>query len=250
MSLLWRPLQQIASWLDECPQVRVEHVPPAAKREQIKGQRNPLELEVRFLSTRPLFRQHFSGCMKQSAWNLDWGLVSGGLLASELSFQSIVGLQDFIALGTSVFYVLHKAVIHTDVEPAPHCQDPSFIAGAEKRGRRMNWWGIYDYYMGHTERQCAWCSCIQGAKIRQKFGKKIALLAQVWDAEVMWVYSDDFIFFLFFCLFVTLKCFNSSNKLKFQTEITWGNARCIFPLNEGSFIKGERSKPPWPCVKK
>lgn len=61
MSLLWRPLQQIASWLDECPQVRVEHVPPAAKREQIKGQRNPLEPEVRFLSTRPLCRQHFSG---------------------------------------------------------------------------------------------------------------------------------------------------------------------------------------------
>lgn len=85
MSLLWRPLQQIASWLDECPQVRVEHVPPAAKQEPIKGQRNPLELEVMFLSTRPLFRQHFSGRIKQSAWNLDRVLISGGRHSSEVS---------------------------------------------------------------------------------------------------------------------------------------------------------------------
>lgn len=105
MSLLWRLLQQIASWLDECPQVRVEHVPPAAKREQIKGQRNPLELEVRFLSTRPLFRQHLSGHMRQSAWNLDRGLISGGPLPFELSSQSTPSLQHFIALGTFMFYV-------------------------------------------------------------------------------------------------------------------------------------------------
>lgn len=105
MSLLWRLLQQIASWLDECPQVRVEHVPPAAKQEQIKGQRNLLELEVRFLCTRPLFRQHFSGCIRQSAWNLDWGLISGELLPSELSSQSTLGFQGFIPLGTSI----HKA---------------------------------------------------------------------------------------------------------------------------------------------
>ena len=59
MSLLWRPLQQIASWLDECPQVMVEHVPPAAKWEQIKGQRNPFEPEVRLLTSRPLFSQQF-----------------------------------------------------------------------------------------------------------------------------------------------------------------------------------------------
>ena len=84
MSLLWRPLQQIASWLDECPRVRVEHVPPAAKQEQIKGQRNPLELEVMFLSARPLFRQHFSRWIR----NLDCGLISGPLPPSELSFQS------------------------------------------------------------------------------------------------------------------------------------------------------------------
>lgn len=122
MSLLWRLLQQIASWLDECPQVRVEHVPPAAKREQIKGQRNPLELEVRFLSTRTLFRQHFSGCIRECAWNLDRGLISGGLLPSELSSQSILGLQHFIAPETSIFYILHKPMIRTDVE---HCDDHS-----------------------------------------------------------------------------------------------------------------------------
>lgn len=96
----------------------MEHVPPAAKQEQIKGQRNPLELEVIFLSTRPLFRQRFSGCRRQSAWNLDRGLISGGLVPSELSSQSILGLQCFIALGTPLFYVLHKPMIRTDVEPA------------------------------------------------------------------------------------------------------------------------------------
>lgn len=109
MSLLWRLLQQIASWLDECPQVRVEHVPPAAKQEQIKGQRNPLELELRFLSTGPLFRQYFSGCIRQSAQNLDWGLISGGLLPSELASQSALGFQHVIARGTSMFYMFHKA---------------------------------------------------------------------------------------------------------------------------------------------
>lgn len=61
MSLLWRLLQQIASWLDECPRVRVEHVSPAAKQDQIKGQGNPLELEARYLCTRTLFRQRFTG---------------------------------------------------------------------------------------------------------------------------------------------------------------------------------------------
>lgn len=75
----------------------MEHVSPAAKREQIKVQRNPLELEVRFLSTRPLCRQHFSGCMRQSAWNLNRVLIYGGLLPSDLSSQSILGLH-FIAL--------------------------------------------------------------------------------------------------------------------------------------------------------
>lgn len=118
MSLLWRLLQQIASWLDEWPQVRVERVPPAAKREQIKGQRNPLELEVRFLSTRPLFRQCFSGCIRQSAQDLDPGLIPGGLLPSELSSQSTLGLQRIIALGTSVFYMLHESMILTDAEQA------------------------------------------------------------------------------------------------------------------------------------
>ncbi len=53
---------------------------------------------------------------KASAWNLDRGLISGGVLPSELSSQSILGLQHFIALGTSVFYTLHKPTIHTDVE--------------------------------------------------------------------------------------------------------------------------------------
>ena len=118
MSLLWRLLQQIASWLDECPQVRVERVPPAAKREQIKGQRNPLELEVRFLSTRPLFRQRFSGCIRQSAQDLDRGLIPGGLPPSELSSQSTLGLQRIIALGTPVFYMLHKSMILADGEQA------------------------------------------------------------------------------------------------------------------------------------
>lgn len=108
MSLLWRLLQQIASWLDECPQVRVERVPPAAKREQIKGQRNPLELEVRFLSARPLFRQCFSGCIRQSAQDLDRGLIPGGLLPSELSSQSTLGLQRIIALGNSVFFYVTR----------------------------------------------------------------------------------------------------------------------------------------------
>lgn len=104
MSLLWRPLQQIASWLDECPQVRVEHVPPAAKREQIKGQRNPLELEVRFLSTRPFFRQHFSGCIRQvlGIWTEDWSLVESFPLNSLLkaflvcNILSLLGLSCFI----------------------------------------------------------------------------------------------------------------------------------------------------------
>lgn len=104
MSLLWRPLQQIASWLDECPQVRVEHVPPAAKREQIKGQRNPLELEVRFLSTRPFFRQHFSGCIRQvlGIWTEDWSLVESFPLNSLLkaflvcNILSLLGLPCFI----------------------------------------------------------------------------------------------------------------------------------------------------------
>lgn len=96
----------------------MEHVPPAAKREQIKGQRNPLELEVRFLSTGPACKQHLSGCI--SAWNLDQGLVYGRLLPSELSFQSILALQHFIAQGTSVFYMFHKHMIHIDVGPALH----------------------------------------------------------------------------------------------------------------------------------
>lgn len=144
MSLLWRPLQQIASWLDECPRVRVEHVPPAAKREQIKGQRNPLELEVRFLSTRPLCRQHFSGCMRQSVWNLDPVLISCGLLSSDLSSKSILGLKHFIALGTSMFYMLHKPMIHTDVGPALH-----------RKGVQMNWWGIQRLKVAITQRHVA-----------------------------------------------------------------------------------------------
>lgn len=74
MSLLWRLLQQIASWLDECPQVRVELVSPAAKQEQIKGQGNPLELEARYRRTRTLFIRH-------STLNLDWGMISGTFLS-------------------------------------------------------------------------------------------------------------------------------------------------------------------------
>lgn len=80
MSLLWRLLQQIASWLDECPQVRVEHVSPAAKQVQIKGQGNPLELEARCLCTRPLFRQRFTTCMRLSGAFLSLtSLLSSGL---------------------------------------------------------------------------------------------------------------------------------------------------------------------------
>lgn len=92
MSLLWRLFQQIARWLDECPQVRVEHIPPAAKHEQIKGQWNPLELEVRFLCA----RQRFSWCTKQSAWNSDWGLISRELLLSELSSQCALAFLHFM----------------------------------------------------------------------------------------------------------------------------------------------------------
>lgn len=92
MSLLWRPLRQIVNWLDECPQVRVEHVPPAAKREQIKGQHNTLELEVRFLSSRSLCSQHCSGCVRQNAKNFHQVLISGGGLPSDLLSERIPGL--------------------------------------------------------------------------------------------------------------------------------------------------------------
>lgn len=80
----------------------MEHVPPAAKREQIKGQRNLLELEVRFLSTRPVCRQHLSGYIRAGLY---------GFLLSELSSQSILGLQHFIAQGTSMFYLFHKHMV-------------------------------------------------------------------------------------------------------------------------------------------
>lgn len=88
MSLLWRLLRQIASWLDECPEVRVEHVSPAAKQEQIKGQRNPFELEERFACTRPLFRQCFTG--RRSAWKLDRGVISLWTLSRDLDFQDFI----------------------------------------------------------------------------------------------------------------------------------------------------------------
>lgn len=42
MSLLWKPFQETASWLDECPGVRQERIPCATKQVCIKGQRMQL----------------------------------------------------------------------------------------------------------------------------------------------------------------------------------------------------------------
>lgn len=131
MSLLWRLFQQIARWLHECPQVRVEHISPAAKHEQIKGQWNPLELEVRFLCA----RQRFSWCTKQSAWNLDWGLIFRALLLSELSSQSALGFVHFMHQGTLKLKI-HNTHWYWTV--ALHCSNVKVRYGefVEHRG----WW--------------------------------------------------------------------------------------------------------------
>ncbi len=57
---------------------------------------------------------------------------------------------------------------------------------------------------------------------------------------VPWKGFCPFLFYNFFCIFVTLKRFRSSNKLQYFTKITQVNTKCSFEIII-SFIKGEKA---------